>query len=50
LLALLAQWCGLDAGDSVSAAAALVQPFELARLSREAVVFGETDDRWLLET
>jgi glutamyl-tRNA synthetase len=49
VLALLARSCGVDAGDDVSAAA-LVSRFDLARLPREAVVFGEADDRWLVGT
>lgn len=48
VLALMARWCGIEAGAEVSARE-LVGKFELGRLPREQVVFTSEDDRWLLD-
>jgi glutamyl-tRNA synthetase len=47
VLALMARWCGIDAGDGASAPE-LVGRFDLSRLSREPIVFRDVGDRWLL--
>jgi len=46
VLALLARWCGVDAVSEVTAKE-LLNRFELARLSREPIIFTEADDRFL---
>lgn len=46
VLALLARWCGADVGREVGVNDLLNQ-FDLARLSREPVVFTDADDRFL---
>jgi glutamyl-tRNA synthetase len=46
VLAMLARWCGIDAGGEVSAKE-LLGRFELARVPREPIVFTEADDRFL---
>jgi glutamyl-tRNA synthetase len=47
LLALLAKWCGMDAGNSVEDPHDLVDRFRLEGLPREPIVFGEKDDAFL---
>lgn len=46
VLALLARWCGVEAGREVSVKD-LLKRFDLARLSREPIVFTEADDQFL---
>ena len=46
MLALLARWSGVDAGDSV-AARDLLEPFDLRRLPRDPVTFTAADETWL---
>lgn len=46
VLALLARWCGMEVGDEMSAGE-LVGRFDLLRMPREPIVFGEADDGWL---
>jgi glutamyl-tRNA synthetase len=46
VVALLARWSGVDAGDAARARD-LVTRFDLGRMSREPVVFTDADDRWL---
>jgi glutamyl-tRNA synthetase len=47
VLALLARWCGLDAGDSVSARD-LIDAISLDTIPGEEITFRTEDDRWLL--
>lgn len=47
LVALLAKWCGIDAGERVTARQ-LIGRFDLRRLSHEALVCTPEDDAWLL--
>jgi glutamyl-tRNA synthetase len=46
MLALLARWSGVDAGDSISFGE-LLAAFDLAKVPREAVVMQGEDDAWL---
>jgi glutamyl-tRNA synthetase len=46
VVALLARWCGIEAGRAVLAKE-LPGRFELARMPREPIVFTEADDRFL---
>lgn len=46
VLALLARWCGVDAGESTSIHA-LLASFRLERVPREPVIFRPQDDAWL---
>jgi len=43
----LGRRAGIDAGDDVWANT-LLPRFALGKLSREPVVFGEADDRWVI--
>lgn len=47
IVAMLARWSGVAVGDAISARE-LVGRFELERVPKEPIVFGETDNRWLL--
>jgi glutamyl-tRNA synthetase len=47
VLALLARWCGIDAGEHVGSPAELLAPFDLERVPRERIIFDEAMDRWL---
>lgn len=46
VLALLARWCGVEAGDAM-AANDLLSWFSLHRLPREPIVMRQADDAWL---
>jgi glutamyl-tRNA synthetase len=48
VLALLARWCGVEAGDSVSAAD-LIGRVTLDTIPREDITFRAEDDRWLTD-
>lgn len=48
VLALLARWCGVDAGDSVRAAD-LIGAVRLDTIPRTDRIFGPEDDAWLTE-
>ena len=48
MLALLARWCGIPAGDAVTLDVLLHQ-FDLGRVPRQRIVFTPADDAWLLE-
>jgi glutamyl-tRNA synthetase len=47
IVAMLARWSGVEVGDAISARES-VGRFELERVPKEPIVFGETDNRWLL--
>jgi len=47
VVALLARWCGIDAGEHATARE-LMGRFELAALSHQPIIFTAEDDRWLL--
>lgn len=47
VLALMARWCGVEAGAS-GTIAELLERFELARMGRERVTFTATDDAFLM--
>jgi glutamyl-tRNA synthetase len=47
ILGLLARWSGMEVGEEISARE-LVGRFDLARVSKQPIVLGETDNRWLL--
>lgn len=46
VLALLAKWCGIDAGDAMTADELLTQ-FQLGTVPRHQIVFSADDDHWL---
>jgi len=46
VLALMARWCGIDAGDSATLDE-LLKTFRLDQLSHQPVIFKEADDAWL---
>jgi glutamyl-tRNA synthetase len=46
MIAMLARWSGVDAGDAMSAAQ-FAKAFDVSRLPREPAVFTQEDDRWL---
>jgi glutamyl-tRNA synthetase len=46
VVALLARWCGVEAGDAITPRELLGQ-FDLAHVSRERVTFAAADDAWL---
>jgi len=50
VLGLLGRWCGIDVGGGEVTLATLLERFDLARLSREAIVFTEADDRQLISS
>jgi glutamyl-tRNA synthetase len=47
LMALLARWCGLPDATSIRPRD-LIKSFDLRSMSRDAVIFSEADDRWLI--
>jgi glutamyl-tRNA synthetase len=47
VLALLARWSGIDAGEQVDDAQSLIERFDLSVMSKERVTFGPADDQWL---
>ena len=50
VLGLLGWWCGIDVGGGEVTLATLLERFDLAGLSREAIVFTEADDRQLISS
>ena len=48
LLALLARWCGVQAGDAITPKE-LLSTFALSRMPLERVVFTPADDAWLVD-
>lgn len=46
ILALVARWCGIDAGDAVTARD-LLGRFDLSMLPRERIIFTAAEDAWL---
>ncbi|HEX4796838.1 MAG TPA: tRNA glutamyl-Q(34) synthetase GluQRS [Humisphaera sp.] len=46
ILALIARWCGINAGDSIDLPE-LLKTFRLDALSHQPIVFTEADDAWL---
>jgi glutamyl-tRNA synthetase len=46
IVGLMARWCGVEAGDEISARE-LVGRFDLGRMPKGQVVFTGDDDRWL---
>jgi glutamyl-tRNA synthetase len=46
LVALLAKWCGINAGDSATPAE-LLDRFDLTRVPTNPIIFSTNDDRWL---
>lgn len=49
LIGLLAYWCGLLPERETMTLERFIEVFDLAKLPRDAVVFGREDDRWLLD-
>lgn len=49
VIGLLAWWCGIGEDRRPTSAAAFREGLDLARLSRERIVFTEEDHRWLLD-
>jgi glutamyl-tRNA synthetase len=47
MLALLARWTGIDAGNSVGHPSKLLSQFDIDRVPRLRIVFDQDDDRWL---
>jgi glutamyl-tRNA synthetase len=47
ILALLARWCGIDAGEHIMSPAELVDRFDLARLPVGPIVFSSADEAFL---
>lgn len=46
VLALLARWCGIDAGDSATIGQ-LLEDFDMARIPRAPIIMSPADDAWL---
>jgi glutamyl-tRNA synthetase len=47
VLALLARWCGVEAGGSIGLSE-LIERFALDLVPRETIIFSDQDDAWLL--
>jgi glutamyl-tRNA synthetase len=47
LRALLARWCGIECGDEIEMAE-LLERFSLQAVPKERIVFGPSDDSWIL--
>jgi glutamyl-tRNA synthetase len=47
MLQMLARWCGIEGIGAIRSAGDLVGRFDIAKMSKQPVVFTEQDDRWL---